>query len=90
MEISSIFGRSWGIYLCPFSLLPRKHIINRVIFVNPCELNVIITILTNYFYTTLSREDFVCLSVFLNELSKSMFTTTLFQGLCDKGNRPPY
>jgi len=71
-----------------FSLLTASHIINGVVFVTPCELNVIITILTNHFYTTLSREDFICLSVFLNELSKSMFTTTLFQGLCDRDGKP--
>ncbi len=51
---------------------------------NPCELNVIITALTNYFYVTLSREDFNCLNVFLSELSKSMFSTTLFRDLCNR------
>lgn len=51
---------------------------------NPCELNVLITAITNYLFTNLSKEDFVCFSIFLNELSKSMFSTTLFQGLCSK------
>ncbi len=60
------------------------HMIFGVIFVNPCELNVIIAALTNHLYTTLSKEDFICLSVFLNELSKSMFTTSLFQDLCNR------
>lgn len=49
---------------------------------DPCELNVLITALTNYFYTALTKEEFVCLSIFLNELSKSMFSTTLFRDLC--------
>ncbi len=49
---------------------------------DPCELNVLITALTNQFYTSLSREDFICLSIFLRELSKSMIGTTIFQGLC--------
>ena len=40
--------------------------------------------LTNHFFKTLSREEFACLSVFLNELSKSMFATALFRDLCDK------
>ncbi|OJU18439.1 MAG: hypothetical protein BGN88_11275 [Clostridiales bacterium 43-6] len=51
---------------------------------NPCELNVAIAALTNYFYTELTKEEFICLSIFLNELSKSMFTTSLFQDLCNK------
>jgi hypothetical protein len=51
---------------------------------NPCELNAAIAAITNYLFTTLSSEDFICLSVFLNELSKSMFTTTLFEDLCNK------
>lgn len=54
---------------------------------NPCELNTVIAAITNYLYTTLSKEDFACLSVFLNELSKSMFTTSLFQDLCNKRGR---
>ncbi|NLT57832.1 MAG: hypothetical protein GXX99_02590 [Clostridiales bacterium] len=49
---------------------------------NPCELNVAIAALTNYMYTALSKEDFVCLSIFLHELSKSMLTTTAFEGIC--------
>ena len=32
--------------------------------INPCELNVAIAALTNYFFTTLSKEDFICLSIF--------------------------
>lgn len=54
---------------------------------DPCELNVLITALTNHFYTTLSKEEFICLSVFLNELSKSMFSTSLFRDLCNKDGK---
>jgi len=55
-----------------------------VIVMNPCEMNTAIAGLTNYLYTTLSREDFICLSIFLRELSKSMISTSVFQELCDK------
>lgn len=50
---------------------------------DPCGLNVLITAVTNHLFTTLSKEDFVCLSIFLNELSKSMFATSLFRDFCD-------
>ncbi|MBP1737332.1 MAG: hypothetical protein H6Q60_1213 [Oscillospiraceae bacterium] len=56
---------------------------------NPCEMNVLITALTNYFYTSLSKEEFKCLSVFLNELSKSMFATILFQDVCNNNKLHP-
>jgi hypothetical protein len=57
------------------------------IILDPCELNVLITAITNYLYTTLSKEEFLCLSVILNELSKSMFSTSLFQDLCNKDGK---
>ena len=60
------------------------HIMLWVIILNPCELNVLIASLTNYFYTTLSEEDFICLGIFLRELSKSMISTTVFDELCFK------
>lgn len=50
---------------------------------DPCELNVVIMALTNYFFTKLTKEEFVCLSIFLNELSKSMFSTSIFRDLCN-------
>lgn len=56
-------------------------------FMNPCELNAAIAAITNYLYANLCKDDFICLSVFLNELSKSMFTTTLFGDLCNKEGR---
>lgn len=49
---------------------------------DPCEMNMAIAALTNHFFTTLSKEDFICLSIFLRELSKSMIGTTVFEGLC--------
>ncbi len=54
---------------------------------NPCEINAVITAITNCLYANLSKEDFVCLSIFLNELSKTMFATTLFRGLCNKEDK---
>ena len=50
----------------------------------PCDINVTIAAITNSLYCSLSKEDFVCLSIFLNELSKSMISTTLFENLCTK------
>jgi hypothetical protein len=52
--------------------------------VNPAELNVLIMALTNHFFGALTKEEFACLSIFLNELSKSMFATAVFRDLCDK------
>lgn len=51
---------------------------------NPCEINAIIMAITNHFFVTLTTDEFICLSIFLNELSKSMFATTLFKDLCAK------
>ncbi len=55
-----------------------------VMILDPCELNVAIAALSNHFYSTLSREDFVFLSIFLRELSKSMIGMTIFEDICDK------
>lgn len=52
--------------------------------VNPCEMNLLIAAITNHFYTTLSKDEFYCLTVFLNELSKSMFSTILLNDVCGK------
>ncbi len=65
------------------------HKLGQVIIVNPCELNAAITALTNHFYCNLSKEEFICLSIFLNELSKSMFATSLFRDLCAPKETPP-
>lgn len=57
---------------------------------NPCELNAAITAISNYLYATMPRDEFLCLSVFLNELSKSMLTMPLFDDLCNhKGKFQP-
>ncbi len=45
-------------------------------------MNLLIAALTNHFYATLSKEDFVCLSIFFRELSRSMASTTVFEELC--------
>lgn len=65
-------------------LFLRRHILFRVIFLNPCELNAMIAAVTNHLYTNLSREDFICLSIFLRELSKSMIGTSVFEELCGR------
>ena len=51
---------------------------------NPCELNLLVTAITNHLYTALSDEDFYCLSIFLSELSRSMYTTERFKVLCGR------
>ena len=56
-----------------------------VIIMDPCTLNVFIAALTNHFYTTLSRNDFISLGIVLRELSKSMLTTLVYEDFC----RPP-
>jgi hypothetical protein len=58
-----------------------------VILMDPCELNVLIAAISNYFYTELSKDEFVCLGIFLNELSKSMIATALFHKLCYKDDK---
>lgn len=50
----------------------------------PCEINMLIAAITNHLYTTLSKDQFYCLTVFINELSKSMFATILFKDVCNK------
>ena len=51
---------------------------------NPCEINVLLTAISNQLYASLSKEDFVAVSIFLNELSKVMFSMTLFGGICER------
>ena len=57
----------------------------------PCSLNALIAAICNYLYCSLTREQFKCLSIFLNELSKSMFATTLFEDICTtpEPKKPP-
>lgn len=54
---------------------------------NPCELNALITSIANSLYTSLPRDQFLCLSVFLNELSKQMLTMPIFNDLCNREGR---
>lgn len=49
---------------------------------NPCELNALITAIANHLYATLSKEDFLCLSVILSELTKSMCSLEVMRGIC--------
>jgi len=53
-------------------------------------MNAAIAAISNYLYSSLSKDEFLCLSVFLNELSKSMLTMPLFDDLCNhKGKFKP-
>lgn len=54
---------------------------------NPCELNVLVTAITNQLYTSLSKEEFRCLNVFVSELSKSMFSMTLYEEICGRNRQ---
>lgn len=56
---------------------------------NPCELNVLIAALTNHLFCTLPEEDFIFLSIFLRELSKSMLSTSIFEELCERNPNQP-
>ena len=49
---------------------------------NACELNAAIMALTNHFYTTLSRQNFIRLSIFFSQLSKNMFAMELLADAC--------
>jgi hypothetical protein len=45
-------------------------------------MNAVIAAITNYLYTNTSKRDFFCISVFLSELSKSMFNMEVLRGIC--------
>ena len=49
---------------------------------DPRTLNAIITAVTNYLYTTLSKKQFLFFSVLFSELSKSMLTMEVLRGIC--------
>ena len=51
---------------------------------DPRELNIIITAITNQLYTNLSKKDFLFLNIVFSELSKSMFSMELLRGICQK------
>ena len=50
---------------------------------NPCELNAIIAAISNKLFVSLPKDDFYLLSVIFSELSKSMFSMSLFKGILD-------
>ena len=49
---------------------------------NPTEINLLMAAITNHFYDTLSREDFLNLGLFLSMLSKDMLSMAAIEGLC--------
>jgi len=49
---------------------------------NPCEINALIMAAANSLYSSLSKEEFFCLSVVLSELSKTMFSMEVFGRVC--------
>lgn len=51
---------------------------------NPCELNAIITGITNQLYTTLSDRQFLKMGLFLSQLSKNMLAMSLLDDICDR------
>ena len=70
-----------------FHTIARLHSMGGVISMSPCELNALMAALSNQLYTTLPRDKFLCLAVFLNELSKQMLTMPLFNDLCNGEGR---
>jgi hypothetical protein len=45
-------------------------------------MNAAIAAITNTLYTSLSKREFFCVSVFLSELSKAMFNMEVLRGIC--------
>lgn len=58
-----------------------------VIAMSPCELNLLIAAISNHLYTMLTLDKFLCLAVFLNELSKQMLAMPIFKELCNGEGR---
>jgi len=50
---------------------------------NVCELNALISSITNILYVSLSEKEFATLNVLLSELSKSMFSMSLLRSICE-------
>jgi hypothetical protein len=48
----------------------------------PTELNALLTLLTNYLYTSLDEQDFTNLGIFLSLLSREMLAMEAIRGLC--------
>lgn len=53
----------------------------------PCELNAIITAISNYYYINLSHKDFNRLAVLLSLISKQMFALVAMREVCNRDNR---
>ena len=49
---------------------------------NPCEMNALITALSNYLFCTLSKKDFLFWNIFFSELGKSMFALEIMRSVC--------
>lgn len=54
---------------------------------NPVEVNMMVASISGYLYECLPEEDFECLALILNELSKSMFSMSVFERLCDNDKK---
>ena len=48
----------------------------------PTELNALLTLITNYLYTSLSEREFLNLGLFLSLLSKEMLAMEAIRELC--------
>ena len=48
----------------------------------PTELNVLLTLITNYLYTSLDEREFTNLGLFLSLLSREMLAMEAIRGLC--------
>ena len=48
----------------------------------PTELNVLLTVATNYLYTRLDEKDFTNLAIFLSLLSKDMLAMEAIREIC--------
>ena len=48
----------------------------------PTELNVLLTLLTNYLYTNLDEREFTNLGIFLSLLSKEILAMEAIRALC--------
>ena len=48
----------------------------------PTELNALLTLITNYLYTSLEEREFVNLGLFLSLLSREMLAMEAIRGIC--------
>ena len=48
----------------------------------PTELNALLTLITNYLYTSLDEREFTNLGIFLSLLSKEMLAMEAIRALC--------